>query len=103
MSDQDRVEVVEALLRNRAGMLDPKGRPMPGLSIFGAAPTDEEFSRAARAIVEATGKDQRAALRQVDAFEDELVQRVDQAFDKLEKTLGIEGEDGSDLPPPPPP
>ena len=45
MSHDDRVEVVEAQLRNRALMLHKNGGPGPGLSILpGVVPTDEEFS-----------------------------------------------------------
>lgn len=103
MSEQDRVDVVEGLLRNRAMMLDPKGRPMPGLSIFpGLAPTDDEFRARAREIVATTGKDQVAAMRQVDAFEDDLAVRVDRYFEEFEKSLG-QGDNASRLPPPPPP
>jgi hypothetical protein len=63
MSHDDRVEVVEAQLRNRALMLDKNGGPRPGLSIFPrVVPTDEGFSARAREIVDYTGSDQRAAL-----------------------------------------
>jgi hypothetical protein len=105
MSYEDRVELVEALLRNRALMLDPRGRPMLGISIFGIAPSDEEFQARAREIVDATGKDQRAAMSRIDAFEEEMtgkMEDVDRRLAELEKVVGVE-DDPDDLPPPPPP
>lgn len=99
ITDENRVELIEALLRNRAMMLDPSGRQTPGVSIFGVAPSDEEFRQRAREIVQATGKDQRAAIGRVEAFADEL-------FEGLERKLeGLSGEGAADnvgpeIPPP---
>ena len=101
MSEEDRVEVVDALLRNRAMMLDPYGRPMPGVAIFGVVITDEEFRSRAREIVEATGTNQRAAVRLIDAFGEEIGERVERQVDDLERA--VRGDGGDDLPPPPPP
>jgi hypothetical protein len=102
MPYEDRVDVVEMLLRNRAMMLDPEGRPMPGVSIFGVAPTDEEFRERAREIVDVTGVDQRAAVTQIDAFGDEVGQKMLRAVEELARSVGVDPQDLDDgLPPPP--
>lgn len=103
MSEQERVDLVEALLRNRAMMLDPKGRPMPGVSLWGVAPTDEEFRARAREIVNTTGRDQRAALVQIDAFGEEIGWKMVRAIEDIARSVGVDLEDVDDLPPPPPP
>jgi hypothetical protein len=100
ISDENRIELIEALLRNRAMMLDPSGREMPGVSVFGIAPTDEEFRQRARVIVQATGKDLRAAVREVEAFADELFDGLEHKLEGLGKAGGVEKEGDADTPPP---
>lgn len=103
MSHDDRVEVVEAQLRNRALMLDKNGGPRLGLSIFpGVVPTDEEFSARAREIVDYTGSDQRAALNLIDHLGDELAEKMDRKVSEIEQAVEDENSD-DDLPAPPPP
>lgn len=64
-------------------------------------PTDEEFRARARQIVDETGKDQRAAVRQIDGFGDEMGEKLERSIDELDKAVGM--EDKGDSPPPPPP
>lgn len=103
MSHDDRVEVVEAQLRNRALMRDKNGGPRPGLSIFpGVVPTDEEFSARAREIVDYTGSEQRAALNLIDHLGDELAEKMGRKVSEIEQAVEDENPD-DDLPAPPPP
>jgi hypothetical protein len=103
MSYDDRLDVVEALLRNRCMMLDPQGRPTVGVALFGVAPTDEEFKTRAREIVDATGKDQRAAVALIDAFGEEVGERMVRAVEEMGRDMGIDlDQERDDLPPPPP-
>jgi hypothetical protein len=102
MSHDDRVEVVEAQLRNRALMLHKNGGPRPGLSIFpGIVPTDEEFSARAGEIVDYTGSDQRAALNLIH-LGDELAEKMDRKVSEIDQAFEDENPD-DDLPALPPP
>lgn len=77
---EERVGLVHDLLLNRALMLDKQGRAMPGWSLFGVVPPDEEVWNRARDIVEATGRARpltrgQVLERELERFEEEIAER----------------------------
>ena len=90
-SRKRRVELVYDLLRNRAVMLDEKGRSTPGISVFGIAPTEEEFRSRANSIVDDTGRDMK-----IDRFGNEMVARMDRWFRGATEALDSEASAEAD-------
>jgi hypothetical protein len=61
----------------------------PGVSIWGVVPSDEEFRAKAIAIVDETGKDQRAAIRLIDDFGTDIGWKMNQAIVDLGRQAGV--------------